>query len=297
MKFLEGEREAVARIAEVQPRRRKRNSFHAKNHQSPKKYFKCAFPAHRKDAINHTTEECKEFQKRTVKEKYELLKQVNACFRCFGNHQRRECPRKDHCLCGSSQHHRSLCEHQSAKKKTDDEEESARKETHVSQSDAVSLYPIYQSAVCGSDKTVTVFCDGGSNATYITHRAANRIKAKRLGKVTLDVTTMGNVEQTHHTQQYQFAIPTSSGKMVSIIAYGMERITGPVSKLDNEILKKFFPEYDPELLQRKSNYVDILLGCDYFGLHPKQEEARCGDNLSIMSGELFVVAVVVVNVL
>ncbi len=66
----------------------------------------------------------------------------------------------------------------------------------------------------------------------------------------------------------------------------MERITGPVSKLDNEVLKKLFPEYDPESLQSKSNYVDVLLGCDYFGLHPKQEEARCGDNLSIMSGEL-----------
>ena len=33
-------------------------------------------------------------------------------------------------------------------------------------------------------------------------------------------------------------------------------------------------------------YVDVLLGCDYFGLHPKQEEARCGDNLSIMSAAL-----------
>ena len=29
-----------------------------------------------------------------------------------------------------------------------------------------------------------------------------------------------------------------------------------------------------------------LLGCDYFGLHPKQEEARCSDNLSIMSAAL-----------
>ena len=38
-------------------------------------------------------------------------------------------------------------------------------------------------------------------------------------------------------------------------------------------------------LQRKSTPVDILLGCDYFGLHPKQEEAGCGANLSIMSGE------------
>ena len=122
--------------------------------------------------------------------------------------------------------------------------------------------------------------------TYITHRAAERINSKKLGKVTLDVTTMGNVEQTHHTQQYQFPIPTNTGKKVTITAYGMERITGPVSKLDDEVLKKLFPEYEPESLQRKSNYVDILLGCDYFGLHPKREEARCGDYLSIMKGKL-----------
>ncbi len=36
----------------------------------------------------------------------------------------------------------------------------------------------------------------------------------------------------------------------------------------------------------ESRHIDVLLGCDYFGLHPKQEEARCGDNLSIMSGSL-----------
>ena len=108
MKFLEGEREAVARIAEAQPRRKKRNSFHAKNqgwNQGTKKYCKCAYLSHRKDVISHTTEECKEFHKLPVKEKYELLKQVNACFRCFGNHQRRDCPKKDHCSCGNSQHH------------------------------------------------------------------------------------------------------------------------------------------------------------------------------------------------
>ena len=87
MKFLEGEREAVVRMTEIQPRRRKRNPFHAKS-QGSKKFYKCAYPSHRKDVINHTTGECKEFHKLPVGEKYELLKQVNACFRCFGNHQR-----------------------------------------------------------------------------------------------------------------------------------------------------------------------------------------------------------------
>ena len=234
MKFLEGEREAVARMAEAQPRRKKRNTFHAKN-QGTKKYYKCAYPSHRKYVINHTTEECKEFHKLSVKEKYELLKQANACFRCFGNHRRRDCSKKDHCPCGNSQHHQSLCEQKRPEKKEGDEDKTTRKETHVLQSDAVSLYSIYQAAVCGTNKTVTVFCDSGSNATYIMHRAAERIKAKKLGKVTLDITTMGNVEQTHHTQQYEFSIPTNSGKKVTITAYGMERITGPVNKLDKVI--------------------------------------------------------------
>ena len=76
------------------------------------------------------------------------------------------------------------------------------------------------------------FCDGGSNATYATHRAAERIQAKKLGKVTLDVTTMGNVEKTLHTQQYEFTLRTKTGKMVTVTAYGMDQITGPVNKFD-----------------------------------------------------------------
>ena len=91
MEFLEDEREAVARMGEVQPRRKKRNTFHAENqgsNQGTKKYYKCVYHSNRKDVINHTTEECKEFHKLSVKEKYELLKQVNAHFHCFGNHGR-----------------------------------------------------------------------------------------------------------------------------------------------------------------------------------------------------------------
>ena len=97
---------------------------------------------------------------------------------------------------------------------------------------------------------------------------------------------MGNVEHTHHTQQYEFTITTNTGKRVTIRAYGMEQITGKVNKLDPKVLKKLLPEYDPESLQRKSANVVVLLGCDFFGLHPKHKEAKCGENLSVMSGEL-----------
>ena len=79
---------------------------------------------------------------------------------------------------------------------------------------------------------------------------------------------------------------TCSGKKITVNAFGMERITGSVSKLNPDVLAKLFPEYDPQSLQRQCRHVDVLLGCDYFGLHPKNEEARCGENLSIMSDEL-----------
>ena len=113
-----------------------------------------------------------------------------------------------------------------------------KKGTYIAQSDSLSLYPIYQVLVSGCNKSVTVFCEGGSNTLYITHRAAQRINAQKLGKVALDVTTMGNVEHTHHTQQYEFTITTNTRKRVTIRAYGKEQITSKFNKLDPEVLKK-----------------------------------------------------------
>ena len=74
--------------------------------------------------------------------------------------------------------------------------------------------------------------------------------------------------------------------MSRIVAYGMETITGPVSTLNNMVIKELFPYFDPCHLQRKSSSVDVLLGNDYYGLHPKREIAKNGDHLSIMEGEL-----------
>ena len=187
--------------------------------------------------------------------KFELLKQVNACFVCFGNHPQQKCPNKKPCsLYGSEKHHFLLCK--SGKKKEsltitgqDQTVSAPRKEedqidhcahaesaSHATKGAGLALYPIQQAKVCESGKNVTIFCDGGSNTTYITHQAADRIKAKKLNRFTLDVTTMGNVEKTYNTRHYQFTLTTETGKKVSITAFGMDRITGSVSKLDTKIL-------------------------------------------------------------
>lgn len=74
MKFLEREREAVARLAEYQPRRRRtlevpKNDDRGKgltHHgtgtgQGQKQFYQCAF--HKRDTVKHKTSDCKEFQK------------------------------------------------------------------------------------------------------------------------------------------------------------------------------------------------------------------------------------------
>ena len=125
-------------------------------------YHKCAFPTHRKEAIKHTTEQCKEFTKLPVsgKEgKYELLKEVNACFICFGNHKKQNCPKRVPCSsCGSSQHYPLLCVRKPNPPDDQDKtsNDSASKETwetasHAVGSESTALYPIYQANVSDSN--------------------------------------------------------------------------------------------------------------------------------------------------
>jgi hypothetical protein len=153
--------------------------------------------------------------------------------------------------------------------------------------EVVSLYAIQQ-AETSNKKNLTVFCDSGSDSTYITHRAAEKIKASKLERFSIEVTTMGNRNKTYDTWLYEVPLRTITGKTVNVQAFGMEAITGPVSKVDVECIKNIFncrAYSNFQGLQRQSSTVDLLLGCDYFGLHPKQEICSEG-HLSIMQGEL-----------
>ena len=102
----------------------------------------------------------------------------------------------------------------------------------------------------------------------------------------LEVTSMGNIENQYQTWKYEVSLLSSKGEIVKIIAFGMSDITGDMSKLDTQTIQKLFPYYNSVALSRQEiEIVDILLGKDYFGFHPKREVAKAGTNLSIMEGE------------
>ena len=71
-----------------------------------------------------------------------------------------------------------------------------------------------------------------------------------------------------------------------IKAFGLKEITGKVSSPSIKSLEKLFPKYDCEKLIRQGTAVNILIGCDNFGLHPKREVFTAGRDLSIMGGKL-----------
>ena len=85
--------------------------------------------------------------------------------------------------------------------------------------------------------------------------------------------------------QYVVELQTEEFKVVTIVAYGLEVITSPVVPFDLDIIQELFPNRaDVQVLQRKAGDVDMLIGHDYLGLHPKREIYNSGDHLSVMEG-------------
>lgn len=296
MGFLATERAAVARLAESSKKasHSSASNFAARNDskQQASQSKKSACVVHRDETCKHKTTECKEFEKLSIDEKYQALRNVHACFKCFGFHRRDKCMSKRVCEhCKKSNHHSQLCRQISKTKDSADVQPTSSNveksvSSNVASVSSLSLYAIQQALVVESGRWATVFCDSGSSTSFITHDAANRLRAKKVEKYTLDVTTMGNVNKEYETWLYEVTLRTVSGKLVPVAAFGMPQITGQVSKLNLDKLADLFPGRDVTLLQRRSHNVDILLGCDHFGLHPKREISSAGDNLSIMQGDL-----------
>ena len=245
------------------------------------KFPKCA--VHKSDPCKHSTVDCADFKSLELPAKYEALRSIHACFRCFGDHRRSRCREKEPCKKCEGNHHTLLCKieavdsnHNSLAVVSDSNHAVSRK--------SVGLYAVASVGVKSSKKRSTVFLDNGSDSSWVTDEAARRLGAKKLGKYVLEVTTTGGNETIYESQLYSLDLITSSGKIVTVELYGINKITGKLAKLNLINLTSLFPGYEVSALQRERTEVDILLGTDYFGLHPKRELASAGENLSIMEG-------------
>ena len=304
MSFLEDERAAMARIADTISVPTKRTASSKKSvmigHTEEAREARVSDRCILHPAASHLTLECNAFMKLTIKEKYDILRKASACFRCFLKHKGGQCKESNCETCGKP-HNKMLCSRtphnpkqmsNSASSMEQDAGSGEEEDTHLKTksyatgTQLVALCPIVQVPIVGTKQEACVFLDGGSDASYVTFKCANRLGLKPKRKLNLEVTTMGNVEATVPTSVYDVPLKTTEGEIVVIEAYGMNEITGEVTKFNLNTVAKLFPKFDPLSFQREASTVDILIGSDNFGLHPKKELASSGGNLSIMSGRL-----------
>ena len=73
---------------------------------------------------------------------------------------------------------------------------------------------------------------------------------KKLGKATLNVTTVGGQKKEYSSAVYEVNLRTSDGKVVKVTAYELPEITGQTSALPRGVIEKLFPNFDPDVLMR-----------------------------------------------
>ena len=315
--YLKGERSVVARLVEWTQKPKGKEKYvpdrkvmshnteskqsqgrltsSSKGKQGQLKYGDSGCVVHGK---GHKTKDCRSFLKMSVSERYDALKKARSCFKCFRKHNRAQCSARPCNECGR-EHNLLLCS-KSSKEQTEKSPEtfttSTKDEVSEERVDDASsnlanrgckaLYPVNEVNVVGCTIPVTVFLDAGSDASYVTESCASKLHLKKIRKVSLKVSVVGGGTRDYKSAVYEVPIRTSNSKIVKVLAYGLEVITGPLEKLDRKVIQALFPQYDVDFLMRKSNTVDLLIGTDYYGLHPKKEIANAGKNLSIMDGEL-----------
>jgi len=269
MSYLEDESAISRRLAERQQR---------KSDKSIRTHGSIAEPSsvHNSDAqVNrciihnkpHPTEECKLFLSLNVTDRIKKVQKSRTRYRCFKDHQMKHCRSIYLCtICNRSNHNSLLCKNQLVTATTN----------HSSDNNSVLLL-IQLVHVVDSKKKVTVFFDSGSMGTFITHRAAKRIKAKRLRPLKLDLATTGNVESQNTTYLYEVCLASSLGKPVL-------DLIRKVPSLNLQVIKELFPNLDPNLFQRHSEEVDILIGAALCSLHSRQLVATAGSNLKVLEG-------------
>ena len=294
--FLRGERASISRLAEQQTSqthpRKKEGSSHNVNVTNSKKRPKCA--VHGSERVNHNTENCYTFQRMSQDDKVKALKEASACYKCLSYHPRGQCSYNDVCnRCHLPGHKSVICLTRSRNNQASDrnrrptgEERATQAESHHTHNKSKGLYAVFSVPVVGTNKNCSIFTDDGSDSSYITNKAAKRLGARKTNKYILEVTTTGGNETEYESTEYELDIITKTGKIITITCFGLERITGSLSTLDPTLIKQLFPNHDVNTLTKRGKEVDVLLGTDFFGLHPKNEVCSAGENLSIMEGAL-----------
>jgi len=155
----------------------------------------------------HSTEECKVFHSMSMNKRFKLAKTNRACFKCFGVHKRKDCKLKNSCSnCNDNYHHLLLCNRQ--KDHAEVENACHKAVGTIVNNNLVQptveeiIFPAQEAPVEGLNATALLMYDSGSNSSYISLDAVQRIQAKPVkSNISLSVAVLGgktkNLKQSY----------------------------------------------------------------------------------------------------
>ena len=229
---------------------------------------------------------CQELRKTEVNRRIQLLKENNDCSICCGDHKAEDCTKKDR-QCGGGKENRGCSKNHHVHELLCKEAKLCLTVVNVmstaSDEDGVvlSIMRIKIKAY-----TASVFWDLGSTSNFIREEFAKMCgfsgKTERL-----TVKTLGNVITDYTVISYHCSMKDTNGVSREFRAYGMDSLTGGVTRIGLKKIKKLFPHISHDLasdLTRLQN-VDVLIGMPHPSWHPERDtQAKGGGDFWLFRG-------------
>ena len=237
---------------------------------------------------DHWTRHCEIWRALTPRERRQICLEKKKCLACLDPYiQGHTCsiPRQifDKIMCKNERcyvkHRNDIACHASESKQTDVVE----MQSSFIQSQAYTAR--YNVQIPCRQHTIPLFADDGSDSSFIYEKCARDNGFKEVGKKTLSIKTLNGSKRVQ-SRLYEVPLVTKDS-IETIVCHSVPQpLTGEGISVNMDKMKALFPLYKGiENLQRDTKPAEILLGLDYFKLHPQHRVCSNG-NISIMSGPL-----------
>ena len=233
------------------------------------------------------SESCRELRRTEVPKRLQLLKDNGDCSHCVGDHKSTDCNKAGR-VCGGGRTDRGCTKDHSvhelfcADAKVFAVQNS---QSRNNQTEGVVLL-IMQVRTLRKD-SASVFWDNGSDSNFVRDAYAKKCGFK--GKqVNLCVTTLGGVDKDYiSVTVYTCYLVDVDGKTEKFDAYGMSCITGSVTKINFQTIKRLFPHLSDKFINKllRGDVVDFLIGMLHPSWHPQRaEKAQGGGDFWVWRG-------------
>ena len=124
----------------------------------------------------------------------------------------------------------------------------------------------------GKERThVNVLWDGGATLSMITFKKATEMKLKG-DSVRMTITKVGGTKEDINSFKYEVPLIDQNGNEITLQAYGIQRISTPLEKVELKDIASWFSINENEI-ERPFGDVDMLIGFEYAGYHPVREQS------------------------